>query len=203
MAASSACSAVPGAANSTRSRSKSARSVSDCELTETYSPAAIDIAPATKPAMPATRTLPRLDSAAATPKIKLAVETIPSLAPRTAARSHPVRCVKWCSTFLIVCVSRSKQASQAVNVGCLPATAQHRGAVSQQGIQRLARCRQCVARRTHTRRRDADPCKLDEATEHRVAGSNFPHEPFVRTRKAPLATMHRVEGLDVRIPPRE
>jgi hypothetical protein len=32
-------------------------SVSDCELTETYSPAAMDIAPATSPAMPASNTL--------------------------------------------------------------------------------------------------------------------------------------------------
>src|SRR5436190_13025528 len=102
MAASSACSYSLSAANSPRSRTKSARSVSDWELTETYSPAAIDIAPATKPAMPATRMVLRLDSAAATPKIKLAVETIPSLAPRTAARSHPVRCVKCCSAFLII-----------------------------------------------------------------------------------------------------
>ena len=54
----------------------------------------IDIAPATKPAMPATRMLLRLDSAAATPTIKLAVETIPSLAPSTAARSHPMRWVR-------------------------------------------------------------------------------------------------------------
>ncbi len=38
------------------SRARSACSVSDCELTETYSPAAIDMAPATSPAMPATRT---------------------------------------------------------------------------------------------------------------------------------------------------
>jgi hypothetical protein len=34
-----------------------------------------------------------LAPAAATPKTKLAVETIPSFAPSTAARSHPMRCV--------------------------------------------------------------------------------------------------------------
>ena len=41
------------------SRAMSAFSVSDCELTETYSPAAIDMAPATSPAMPAIRMSPR------------------------------------------------------------------------------------------------------------------------------------------------
>ena len=38
-----------------RSRARSARSVSACELTDTYSPAAIDMAPATRPATPATK----------------------------------------------------------------------------------------------------------------------------------------------------
>ena len=47
--------------------------------------------------MPATRTalLPLL--AADTPITRLAVETIPSLAPSTAARSHPIRWVMWFS----------------------------------------------------------------------------------------------------------
>ena len=44
-----------GVARAPPSRARSARSVSDCELTETYSPAAIDMAPATSPAMPAIR----------------------------------------------------------------------------------------------------------------------------------------------------
>src|ERR1019366_10586452 len=43
-------------AHSLRSRPRSACSVSDCELTDTYSPAAIDMAPATSPATPATKT---------------------------------------------------------------------------------------------------------------------------------------------------
>jgi hypothetical protein len=60
-------------------------------LTDTYSPAAIDMAPATSPATPAIRTSPGLAAAAATPTIRLAVETIPSLVPRTAALSHPMR----------------------------------------------------------------------------------------------------------------
>ncbi len=42
-----------------------------------------------------------LDWAAATPKIKLAVDTMPSLAPRTEARNQPVRWAKWFSGFRI------------------------------------------------------------------------------------------------------
>jgi hypothetical protein len=59
--------------------------------TETYSPAAMDIAPATRPARPATRMLPWLPWAAATPKIRLEVDNNPSFAPRTAALSQPTR----------------------------------------------------------------------------------------------------------------
>ena len=72
--------------------------MSDWELTETYSPAAMDMAPATSPATPATRTSERPDEAAATPTIRLAVETMPSLAPRTAALSHPTRVTLWRSS---------------------------------------------------------------------------------------------------------
>src|SRR5208283_3889689 len=73
------------------SRRSSAFSVSDCECTETYSPAAIAIAPDTRPATPATTMFAWLARALATPIIRLAVETMPSLAPRTAARSQPMR----------------------------------------------------------------------------------------------------------------
>ena len=73
------------------SRSMSARSVSRCELTELYSPVAIDIAPATRPAHPgdddrdaARRTRRPRRSAV------LAVDTMPSPAPSTAARSQPI-----------------------------------------------------------------------------------------------------------------
>ena len=61
------------------------------QLTDTYSPAAIDIAPATSPAVPVTRIDDCAAPAAATPAIRLAVETMPSLAPRIAARSQPIR----------------------------------------------------------------------------------------------------------------
>ena len=72
----------------------SACSVSACELTDTYSPAAIDSAPATRPATPATMTSPRAAFDAATPTTRLAVETMPSLAPSTDARSQPMRSVR-------------------------------------------------------------------------------------------------------------
>jgi len=55
MAASSLCSPLSSALSSVRSSSSSACSVSACEWTDTYSPAAIDIAPATRPATPRPR----------------------------------------------------------------------------------------------------------------------------------------------------
>ena len=67
------------------SRAASAASVSACEATETYSPAAMDIAPATRPATPATRISLGDFAATATPATRLAVEMMPSFAPRTAA----------------------------------------------------------------------------------------------------------------------
>ena len=54
-----------------------------------YSPTAIDIAPAIRPATPAVTTRRLDESAAATPITRLAIETIPSLAPSTAARNQP------------------------------------------------------------------------------------------------------------------
>ncbi len=51
--------------------------VSVCELTDTYSPAAIDMAPATRPANPAITTAWCAAPAAATPTRMDAVETMP------------------------------------------------------------------------------------------------------------------------------
>src|SRR5690606_35922565 len=79
------------------SSARSARSVSACDCTETYSPAAMENAPATVPAMPLARiTIPEAP-VAATPTTSPAIETTPSLAPRTAARSQPARLLRWCS----------------------------------------------------------------------------------------------------------
>jgi hypothetical protein len=66
----------------------SARSVSRCELTDTYSPAAIDSAPATRPATPAVMIAAPAAPDAATPSTRLEVDRMPSLAPSTAARSQ-------------------------------------------------------------------------------------------------------------------
>src|SRR4051812_48886816 len=79
----------------------SACSASRCELTETYSPAAIDRAPATSPAVPAVTTALVDSPAAATPSTRLAVDTMPSLAPRTAARSQPARWLRCTSAALV------------------------------------------------------------------------------------------------------
>jgi len=45
--------------------------------------------------MPATRIEVRDALLAATPTSRLAVETMPSLAPSTAARSQPIRSERW------------------------------------------------------------------------------------------------------------
>ena len=79
-------------------RLSSACSVSACEWTDTYSPAAIAIAPATRPATPATNTLLRDPCAATISSTRLAVEMIPSFAPNTAARSQPMRSLR-CRSF--------------------------------------------------------------------------------------------------------
>src|SRR5512142_2667127 len=94
MAASSSCSPSLSVFSSARSSARPAFSVSACECTDTYSPAAIDIAPATRPATPATRMLLWVACAAATPSTRLAVETMPASAPSTAARNQPMRPVR-------------------------------------------------------------------------------------------------------------
>ena len=107
--ASSSFSSSTFSASDFLSSSRPAFSVSDCELADTYSPAAMDIAPATNPARPDRRMAFCVVFAEATPIIKLLVETIPSFAPETDARSHPVRCdrcVSWCVMhFIAFCSS--------------------------------------------------------------------------------------------------
>ena len=83
------------------SLASSACSLSRWLLTDTYSPSAIETAPATSPARPAVNTGPRAGVAPATPTTMPATETIPSLAPSTPARSQfsrparPAACGSW------------------------------------------------------------------------------------------------------------
>jgi glycine cleavage system aminomethyltransferase T len=62
-----------------------------CIGRQTSSPAAIDIAPADRPATPAIITALWLASAAATPTIREDTDTMPSFAPSTAARNQLLR----------------------------------------------------------------------------------------------------------------
>ena len=57
----------------------------------------MDSAPPTSPASPAVITVPADTSAAATPTTRLAIDTTPSLAPNTAARSQPPTPILWIS----------------------------------------------------------------------------------------------------------
>jgi len=57
-------------------------------VTDTYSPAAIDSAPATSPATPAVMIAAPGAPDAATPSTRLEVDRMPSLAPSTPARSQ-------------------------------------------------------------------------------------------------------------------
>ena len=74
--------------SSRRSLASSAVWLSRWEDTDTYSPSAIDTDPAANPASPAVRMGPVAVVAPATPTTMPATETIPSLAPSTAARSQ-------------------------------------------------------------------------------------------------------------------
>ena len=58
-------------------------------FTDTYSPAAIEMAPASSPETPATRTNAASVVAPAIPRINATFDTSPSLTPKTAARALP------------------------------------------------------------------------------------------------------------------
>ena len=73
---------------SERSFSTAAISLSRWALTEAYSPPAIEIDPAIRAATPAISIGPLSTVAPATPITIPAVETMPSLAPKTPARSQ-------------------------------------------------------------------------------------------------------------------
>ena len=92
MAANSCSSCSGNSSSSAFSLASNARSVSRWLLTDTYSPSAIDTAPATNPAIPAVRIGPGSGVTAATPTTRPAVDTMPSFAPSTPARSQFSRC---------------------------------------------------------------------------------------------------------------
>jgi hypothetical protein len=83
---------------------ESASSASRFERTETYSPTAMDIAPATNPATPAIKTASFDADDAATPIIRLAVQTMASSDPSTAAHNQPERPLR-CFSRLSVCLA--------------------------------------------------------------------------------------------------
>ena len=67
--------------------------MSCCDLTEMYSPAAMDTAPEIKPAIQLTSSVCADAPLAAIPITKLVTEIMPSFAPSTAARNQPERSV--------------------------------------------------------------------------------------------------------------
>jgi len=86
MVASSPASASGYCSSSARSSVIWLSCSSRCARTETYSPAAIERLPASRPARPASSTGWSPPPAPATPQIRLRLETRPSLTPNTAAR---------------------------------------------------------------------------------------------------------------------
>jgi hypothetical protein len=81
--------------NSCRSLETSACTSSFCEETETYSPVAIEKAPATRPATPVSATVWDAAPPAPTPLISETLVTRPSIAPKTAGRSQPPETSRW------------------------------------------------------------------------------------------------------------
>src|SRR5262249_12891604 len=73
----------------------SARASSDWLATEVYSPVAIEIAPATRPASPVSTTVARATLPPATPAISAKLDTRPSITPNTAGRNQPPVTSRW------------------------------------------------------------------------------------------------------------
>src|ERR1035437_1840497 len=129
-------------ASSGCSSSMSACSESRCALTETYSPTAIDIEPATSPAIPAIKTVCFDAEAAATPIMRLAVDTIASSEPSTAARSHLER--------LLRCASRCRIGPRFT---CEPRTLDQRNRAKQGKSNQTESSRSTLELRQSTSRR--------------------------------------------------
>src|SRR5580700_2500319 len=66
-----------------------------CEETDTYSPAAIEPAPAARPARPVSTIVCAVAPPAPTPAISDTLVTSPSMAPNTAGRSQPPDTSRW------------------------------------------------------------------------------------------------------------
>lgn len=97
---------------------------SRCVRTETYSPRAIERAPATTPARPASRTTLGTGAAPAIPMTRLTFETRPSFAPRTAARRRPEEstlCSRWIAASSRRAASRSELARLSFTCASSPA----------------------------------------------------------------------------------
>jgi hypothetical protein len=95
MVASSACSKTGLFSSSSRSLFTSAWTSSFCDETDTYSPAAIEQAPAARPASPVRMMVCDDPPPPPTPAISDALVTSPSMAPNTAGRSHPPDTSRW------------------------------------------------------------------------------------------------------------
>ena len=95
----SSSASASGLRRSERRSTSSSRSISSrCAVMERYSPAAMEKDPATRPAMPASRTIDAPELAPAMPRTNDTLVTRPSLMPKTAARAPPPRTSRcWCT----------------------------------------------------------------------------------------------------------
>ena len=79
----------------------SAWTSSFCEETDTYSPAAIEHAPAARPARPVSTMVCALPPPPPTPAISDTLVTSPSMAPNTAGRSQPPDTSRWWCPLIV------------------------------------------------------------------------------------------------------